>query len=196
MPWKCFVAQPSPFVRRSLRRYQTGPCAASGISYHNAEVVVDAQYEAPPGAEGGSLRDKAPDHPAWPKVCACGYRFDEQDHWQVNVERLYAGSLDGRLYTLKTLPPGAMWRPTWLEDREIYCGPDGGAWCLKLPGGGEWLVYGPTAEGEHWQITGQPPLIDVHPSINQPGSYHGHVKAGVLSEDSEGRPFAGVPRTA
>jgi hypothetical protein len=40
-----------------------------------------------------------------------------------------------------------------------------------------------------WAVTGDPPNITVHPSINIVGRYHGFIKNGVISEDVDGRKF-------
>lgn len=40
-----------------------------------------------------------------------------------------------------------------------------------------------------WRVTGAPPRITVHPSINMVGQYHGWLKDGVISRDVDGRQF-------
>lgn len=40
-----------------------------------------------------------------------------------------------------------------------------------------------------WTVTGTPPQLTIHPSINMVGQYHGFLHAGVLSDDCEGRKF-------
>lgn len=40
-----------------------------------------------------------------------------------------------------------------------------------------------------WTVTGTAPRITVSPSINLIGRYHGWLRAGVLSDDCEGRTF-------
>jgi hypothetical protein len=40
-----------------------------------------------------------------------------------------------------------------------------------------------------WTVTGQPPEITVHPSINLGGTYHGFLQNGVISDDCEGRVY-------
>jgi hypothetical protein len=40
-----------------------------------------------------------------------------------------------------------------------------------------------------WQVTGTAPLITVAPSINCVGRYHGHLQAGVITDDCEGRRY-------
>ena len=44
-------------------------------------------------------------------------------------------------------------------------------------------------DGAGWTITGEPPHLTAHPSINVIGAYHGWLKDGVLSDDCEGRHY-------
>jgi len=196
MPWRCFLAEPSDFCRKSLRRYAGAKrCPLKPLHYHNIDVMIDPQFPADAATEGGTLPGKHEGDPRWPALCKCGYAFLQEDAWQVNIDRLYKGSPDGNLYIRRELPPGAMWVVDWL-DSNIYKGPDGKAWSLMLPGGAEWLVYGPAGGGGKWDVQGVPPDITVSPSINCEGVYHGFVKQGLVAEDCEGRTFPGVPRTA
>lgn len=196
MPWRCFLTEPSDFVRRSLRRYAGGSdCSGSKRGYHNAEVVIDPQAPAAFNKEGGYLKDDYEGDPRWPARCDCGYTFAEEDRWQVNVDRLYRGAPDGDLYIPRKLPIGGLWDARWL-DHPMYKGPDGRAWCVMMPGGQEWIVYGPSSDGKPWAVNGVPPKITVSPSIAIRGYYHGFVKNGVITEDVDGRKFEGVPRTA
>lgn len=43
--------------------------------------------------------------------------------------------------------------------------------------------------GGGWRVTGEPPNITCHPSINAIDSYHGWVKNGQLTDDCEGRKY-------
>lgn len=195
MPWKCFVIEPSELVQRSLRRYASpSTCEAGGNSYHDVEVVIDPELPAAANAEGGFLKDDYEGDPRWPAKCACGYAFKDEDHWQVNVTRLYKGAPAG-LCILREAPIGAMWDAHWL-DHDKWKGPDGKSWCVMMPGGIEWIVYGPSSNGSPWDVQGTPPAITVSPSIGIGGRYHGFIKGGVISEDVDGRKYEGVPRTA
>ena len=170
------------------------------MTYHDAEVVIDPKVPAVTVEEvhrgEGTFEDELYRDPRWPTHCKCGYRFHPEEHWQHNVTRLYEGSPDRKLYVLRGLPPGAMWDATWLKDTsDLYVGPDGKAWCIMLPGGVEWIVYGPSGDGRKWDVKGTPPEITVFPSINHVGVYHGNLKNGILGEDSEGRKFEGIQRT-
>jgi len=168
---------------------------------HDATVIIDPQVQGL--QEGGLLKYGFENDPRWPKTCPCGYAFQDPDEWQVNVQRLYQGSPDGKLYILRELPPGATWDAPWLAENDKpngqWTGPDGKAWCVMMPGGVEWIVYsyatGPEPRSK-WAVQGTVPNITVHPSINLVGIYHGFLKNGIVSEDCEHRKFEGIPRTA
>lgn len=197
--WRCFMAEPSEFCRRALRRYWRKPDAAPPGHFHDATVVIDEQFHAPGAFRGrGTLGDGYEGDPRWPKACSCGYAFLDADHRQMNEERLYRGAPDGKLYVMRDLPPGAIWRATWMEDisPNPYAGPDGRVWAMMMPSGDEWLIYGPATGGGKWTVTGELPKITVHPSIHQIGSYHGFVRDGIVTPDCEGRVFGRWPQTA
>lgn len=196
--WKCFMVEPSEFCRRSLRRYWKAPDESSYAHYHDVSVVIDEQFKAPGHSGYGLTREGYETDPRWPAQCACGYAFTENDHWQVNEDQLYAGTPDGKLYTCRELPPGAIWRVTWWENipQNKYADPAAKVWALMLPGGAEWLIYGPASDGGKWTVQGELPDITVAPSINQPGIYHGNLKGGVITQDCEGRQFPKHPFTA
>lgn len=198
--WKTFMVEPSEFCRRSLRRYRKFSGVQSG-HYCDISVVIDEQFSRPDGSGGRStLKGEYEGDSRWPQRCTCNYTFLEDDWWQVNEERLYRGALDGKLYTLRELPPGAIWRATWMEEIKgsPYTAPDGKAWALMLPGGIEWLIYSYSSDKppRKWDVQGELPNITVSPSINQTGVYHGHVKNGVVTPDCEGRSFQKHPPTA
>lgn len=196
MPWRCFMTEPSEFCRRSLRRYASG----TSSHYHDVEDVIEGQFLEPNGMGSGMGREGYEGHPGWPKACACGYAFREEDNWQVNETRLYRGAPDGKLYPHARAPAGAIWRATWMEDisPNPYAGPDGKVWALMMPSGYEWLIYGPSSNGGKWSVTGELPAITVSPSIAQQGgsAYHGFVKNGVITDDCDGRKFDKFPSTA
>lgn len=200
MPWRCFMVEPSEFGQRSLRRYGGNPKTCSktfpgSMSCHNSERVIDDKFAMPEGPGRSTLKEGYEGDSRWPKQCSCGYSFHPEDHWQVNEQRLYRGSPDGKLYVLRDLPPGAIWRATWLEDvvGNPYASPDGKVWALMMPSGSEWIVYGPAAGGGKWTVQGELPRITVSPSIHQVGYYHGFVRDGVISDDCEGKRFPKWP---
>jgi len=203
MAWRCFMVEESAFGQRSLRRFGANPASCpklvpGTLSYHNAEVVIDPRFDMPPGPGQGYTKGAYERDERWPKACACGYAFQPEDNWQVNECRLYSGSPDGKLYRLRELPPGAIWRATWMEEihNNPYAAPDGKVWALMMPSGMEWLVYGPASGGGKWSVQGELPKITASPSIHQVGSYHGYVRDGVVTDDCEGKTFPKWPPTA
>lgn len=40
-----------------------------------------------------------------------------------------------------------------------------------------------------WTVTGDPPAVTVHPSINLKGRWHGWIRDGVITDDCEGRRY-------
>lgn len=207
--WRCFVVERSDFVRRSLRRYgvagSTCPTTFPGsMTYHNAEVVTDPELPAVIHPPVGRMPDAEEMEDArWPKICACGYAFHPEDHWQVNLDALYGGAPDGNRYRLRDLPPGAIWRADWLEQihDNPYADPFGRAWALMMPCGIEWMIYGHSSgdagqKGPKWDVRGTVPNITVRPSINLMGRYHGFVENGIVLPDVEGRTYPKFPETA
>jgi hypothetical protein len=75
---------------------------------------------------------------------------------------------------------GAMWRePKFDRDRRE-------AWVIVLPNRcGCWWTTWDSPQGM-WRVTGEPPNITVHPSINAgdgpgPGNWHGWIKDGAMT---------------
>lgn len=146
------------------------------------------------------LQNVPHDHPSWPKVCeACGQPFNEHARWQVNSPSLYTGAPDGRLYTLRTLPVGAMWNADWFGKLPAYTGPDGISLVVKLPNGNDWLVDGRASnctlpnDDVHkcWIRHGDPRTGNVHVDKQGntcsagagsilSGNYHGFLHNGYL----------------
>ena len=149
-----FWLTPTNRVRVSLRRYSAGdavtcPKMPGKYSYHNASVDIGTAAPKWTREKEGrrfrryltSPRKKPRTDPRWPKRCACGYRFKATDQWQTNGDLLYSGAPDGKLYTLRDAPAGAMWDAWWLNDMEMFTGPDGLALMVRTPGG-DWNVDG------------------------------------------------------
>lgn len=196
MPWKMFVATETDFACQGLRRYSSNKCSGGEMSYHNAEVVINPKLSVI-GTDlvtRTDLEDEFQGDPRWPSHCRCGYKFHPEDHWQVNVNRLYEGD-EREPFALREAPIGATWHAEWL-DHPMYVGPDGKAWCVMLPGDSEWVIYGRSVNGKGWDITGEIPNITVSPSIHRIGQYHGFIKKGIISEDVGGLKYPDVPRTA
>jgi hypothetical protein len=77
------------------------------------------------------------------------------------------------------LDPGSMWREPELDEDGREC------WAVVLPNGRVWRTTDPASDPPHplWDVSGEPPAITVHPSINDtsPGDgWHGWIRNGEL----------------
>ena len=191
MTWTCVLLLETDQASLALRRYASADCAAKphGMSIHDARAYIgtapvvisergtwDVDVETPPQSD-----------PRWPKECACGYIFTGDDTWQLSKARLYARQDTGAQLTMHEVEPGMLWETPWLADH--WHGPDGRCYTMALPGHGEWTIDGPSSNGQGWTRTGEPPRFTVNPSILSPG-YHGWLRDGVLSDDTDGRTYA------
>lgn len=202
----------------TLRRFHSSqervPCPAmpGQYSYHNAESPIlqrcktwhepyeDATHKHHTWHYKDSVgRDDYPKaDPRWPVQCACGYRFLEEDYWQVATDRIYKGP-DGQEYSLHAPPVGALWYAEWLEDiPSWWSGPDGRVLMAKTPGG-EWCIDSRASnctmpdDNEHrcWVRHGVPPEIHVDKNGNTcaagagsivAGNYHGFLHNGYFTD--------------
>lgn len=177
--------------------------------YHDAlvwtgEEVVSVLSER--GTRTSQSVTIAADDPRWPAKCErCDYEFSGMDERQVWTELLYQRGDTGELRSLHskyaapgapTAEPGAMWDATWMPPN--WRGADGIALMVRCPRndrdetktGSDWPVDMPsTNRGLPWTRTGDPRKANVtaNPSISigaegQPGSYHGWLQNGVLSD--------------
>lgn len=201
MSTPCFWVERTGDAEVIVRRYASGTeCPEQG--YHDAKASI-GRYSLVLTDDGmiDSL-DGTLDHgdPSWPVSCGCGYRFTDEDRWQVNQEPYYRSS-DGREWQARNLPPGAMLDAYWQP--EAWKGPDGMAVTVILPEGPYvegmtdtrswwWIVDGPATEASKliphaWSRTGDPkanpPTISATPSINAVGRYHGFLTNGVLTDN-------------
>ena len=86
---KCFVMDPVPFVRVSLRRYSPNSTCLGG-RIHSAVVVIEPKQpeETTLGydpTDKSILVSDSWNHgdPRWPKKCdRCDYQFVDHDEWQ------------------------------------------------------------------------------------------------------------------
>lgn len=189
--WRCFMIEPSPYARRSLRRFtyqDAGKCSANWGG-HDETFVVEAIVSEPASEFlGRTLGDEYAGDPRWPRSCPCGYAFKPDDPRQALAERLFHGFPDGRLYALrdKDLPPGAMYEAPWFAETGDV-GDDGKSYVVQLPSGYEFAIDGPASNSKDgWTRTGTPPFITVRPSIHQTGHYHGYITAGLIEETVDG----------
>ena len=202
MPTQCFMLEVTNHYRRHLRRYvynrDQEKCPYIGShGYHHAMNLLDELVLDDPKDEN-VCGDRYPhDKGPWPTHCPCGYQFQPQDEWQLFVQHLYSRSDTGELIDLREAPAGAMWYANWMIERRTkpepgqtgtYFGPDGHCLVVKTPAG-DWMVDGPSTNGNGWTRTGVPPLVTANPSIwvgcpetVPPKGYHGFLQNGTLTD--------------
>lgn len=186
----CFWCVPTARAKESLRRYSinSGIKCPSQYTYHNASVPIGETDYPLDDYNGYGLDNLAHDDPRWPKKCDhCDYLFQEADEWQHNLDRIYAEAVfggaiipNGRRFSMREAPWGAMWDAKWLWHK----GPDGLSLYVMTPEG-EWCIDSPANNSKKpWQRTGIPPKITARPSIGigNPFRYHGWLTDGVLKE--------------
>lgn len=172
--------------------------------YHNASVPFDEVIDLDPkGTYGAQDKDAPPsDDARWPRMCACGYAFTEEDNYQLDADRVYRRADTPEEYTLRDAPPGAIWDAFWMAGYPGWSGADGRSLMCKLPNGHEWHIDGlanncTDKEGSHrgdhkcWVRHGEVPELTIDKngitcsagagSILS-GSYHGFLRNGYLVE--------------
>jgi hypothetical protein len=194
---RCFLLVGTDRVKRWLRRYtwtaDGGLCPAHGGLGHDGRTPwpeVDAVW----GESGGrrvmsyETEDAPPrDGPRWPTTCdGCGQPLWEGSEYQVFGERIYVRRDTGEEMTLRDAPAGAIWEAEWYEDAG-WVGQDGKCYVAKLPGGGDWIIDGPSSSGGRWTRAGEAPDFTVTPSIGRQDKsggwlYHGFLTAGVFRD--------------
>lgn len=182
---ECFWLEPVELGAESLRRYESilyggAPavtCPQNRMKIHDTTVELGT-VPYPFDSTLGWGRDDVPhDDPRWPQVCdVCGTPFKSTDCWQHNMERLFKGAPDGKLYTTRNMPPGAMFNADWLQK-----GPDGIALAVVLPSRDLWCPDMPSTSGTPWTRTGTIPKVTCTPSILT-SRYHGFLTDGFLRE--------------
>jgi hypothetical protein len=116
--------------------------------------------------------------------------------WKLNkVEIAQNKRIDG-----SPLKAGDWWFCTWYldsaEDVPFYMGEcyvknwygKRPPVCISLPGGYHWLLDGKSRDGTGWEVTGEEGLWTAKPSILV-SNYHGHLNAGVLTDDLDLRTY-------
>ncbi len=190
MPWPCMLLRATGQASLVLRRSTTTTCAHHPLGYHNAFAFIGtAPITISPSGTWHAAGEMPPrDDPRWPEVCVCGYRFQDDDSWQLARHRIYTTE-SGEQITLSEARPGMLWDADWyLDFDDPWAGPDGRCLMCRLPDRTEWCIDGPSRTGGRWTREGEPPLLTVRPSIASSG-YHGWLSDGVLSDDLEGRRY-------
>ncbi len=200
---QCFMIEPTGQVRVSLRRYTDNarPCPlnSSNYSYHQAfQFLCDEPTEKD---EQGHGQKPAPSHDDshWPRACACGYEFQEDDQWQRFTDDIYVRKDTGEETALRNAPPGAMWYAWWADQFQVPQGEHNLA--VKTPGG-EWQIDSQSSnctmpddrrqEHHHcWIRHGEPPNITVDKNgvtcqagagSIQANHWHGFLRNGYLED--------------
>jgi Family of unknown function (DUF6527) len=185
-----FIAEPTGTCRLALRRFRFGQDGENHL--HDATVVIDEDAPETPRQPNGMkpATDGRVPHGdlRWPGECACGERFAEGDEWQVNEASWYEGGGHRFAWGIGSWdgPPGAMIRAPWRDST----GDDNGlpAWIVFLPNGTFWCTRDRESRDDgqpckQWQVTGVPPQITVHPSIddrNPARPWHGWIRDGMI----------------
>lgn len=186
---KCFLLEDLRTSRYCLRRYVSSDKAKCSRpdGYHNAHSDPIADRPDPDFKRGdkyyGVCGMNPPEinhaDPRWPKACACGYAFTEDDPWQISAGGLYRRKDNGEIVTWRDAPAGSVAEAKWWKENE---------WMVRLPDGSDFITCQratncrcPKDKPEHrcWTTTGTPPNITVTPSI-QTGRWHGFLTNGVL----------------
>lgn len=201
MPWTCFLITPTTTAQQRMRRYSVvavgGVCphTTEGMGHHAEIAIADGPVCRTPDGDLDSVPIDRSD-PRWQQIaqCACGYRFTDDDAWQI-VQDPYYVDLIGSKYTVRpgagpfAAPAGALWEAPWSGDaRDPWNGADGKSYMVRLPDGTDWNMDGPSTSGPGWRRTGEVPRFTVQPSILSRG-YHGWFVDGTLSDDLEGRKY-------
>lgn len=139
-------------LRRYVRKHEGGWTCEEG--WHDALVYTglepaDFQVRDPAGNKVLGPRPMVENDPRWPKECrrGCGYKFTDDDHWQMWQELVYRRTDTDELRVLhQTQPsppeaspaePGACWNAWWMP---FSRGTDGIYLMVRLPDGHDWAV--------------------------------------------------------
>lgn len=205
---QCFLLEPTERVQVKLRRYtrDNAPDCCSAYpgkySYHTTSAPFceePAEHDEQGYIKNGLKPVPAHDDAHWPKVCACGYVFQEGDEWQRFTELIYRRTDTGEETTLYDAPAGAMWYAWWVDQFHV---PQGIHNLIVKTPGGDWEIDSQAnnctmkddvkQERHHcWIRHGEPPNVTVDKAgvtcgagagSIQAGSYHGFLRNGYLEE--------------
>lgn len=219
---KCFLVKPSETNDAFLwlRRYtrNKGPCPnrPGEYSYHDNWTPIGVLAS---GYKKVSYNERFPEQASeeskdewvlehnfeeigrqderWPKTCACGYVFTDDDEWQNFTSRVFVAE-DGRQWPQRELPPGAMYFEDWLPTKMYWDNKTDHHLIVVLPDGTEWNVDSRCnnctmlEDRTHrcWVRTGEPPNVTAgkggHTCSAGAGSiltpkWHGFLQNGELN---------------
>lgn len=180
----CRLLEHTGRTRYTLRRYSEAKCALRP-GYHNGESGVVGETEDDPAKDyfGSNPPFFTTTDERWPRRCACGYAFMDEDKSHVFANPLFKFTDTGDVVTLAAAPAGAMWDASWWPEK----GADGKAWSVRLPDGSDWMTEGKAgncacpSDPNHrcWSRSGVAPALTVMPSIATP-RWHGWLRDGRL----------------
>lgn len=194
----CFVIEQTTRYEVYARRYTDTtkhPDRAGCERYgHHSAMLLQAKIDLYQG-ESLPMLPEVPSGPpseqekgvfTWPGQCErCSYVFQSDDVYQRFLEPVYTRGGSREEHGLRDWPPGAMWRAPWFEKSEVWRGPDGESWVVRLPVPDmcwDWPIDGPSSSGGGWTRSGTAPHFTVTPSIGAGTYYHGWLRDGVLTE--------------
>lgn len=205
---KCFFVTPSTLVFRFYRRYENGHCPGP-YSYHNASVKRDEIKVSIPADGYEKDRRMTSTAPAanqkakFPVKCDyCNFLFTTGSEFQLNADRMYFSEEKQAHYSLRDLPPGAMYYADWMllnRKSNLFRGPDGHCLIAITPDGHPWMIDNRASnctmpdDNEHkcWVRHGHPPLITVDKNGKtcaagagsiQTSKWHGFLRNGYFEE--------------
>lgn len=120
------------------------------------------------GQGGASLLEIVPPCPMW----HAHWIFDPDDPGQQGCRiRMLEAIADGRFDKTYSSLSRHYWYD-WSDKRPPLC--------VMTPNGVEWCIDAWSSNGIGWKVTGTPPKITCHPSIQVSG-YHGFLRDGVFT---------------
>lgn len=150
---RCFVVEPTDLYNIYLRIYDSSrnvPCSSG--SYHDGRQLIETRIQKEDALSFDPVEDTVSsgdflDHSdtRWPKSCSkCGHAFQGPSAvYQYFPVRLYRSVEEPKLeWERDSLPPGALYRQSWLEDSTSFVGADGQSWAAVLPNGNHWMIDG------------------------------------------------------
>lgn len=116
------------------------------------------------------------ERPKKPKVGDCWPAPDWEDSCSPRYMKEHKGKRPPLMVALPSTSGSDDWVNVFLLDRFDGDNPKSEGWTVVI-------------KGE--LVDGQKINMEVSPSINCVGSYHGHIKAGMVTDDCEGRKYEG-----
>jgi hypothetical protein len=138
---KCFYIEKTDKIQKYFRRYKSSDddrCDLSGIGCHNATIPFEIEINVDPVIKNVTEGEKKDER--FPKECICGYKFTEEDTYQIFKDNIYVNIETGEEKPLREWEkiPGAIWNADWYTD--FWKGPDGKCLIVVLPNQKTWVI--------------------------------------------------------